>query len=211
MSKLIDLTGQKFGRLIAVRRMSNDKHGHRRWLCLCICKNKTIVRSADLENNKTQSCGCLQVEKSIKHGYARKRKQSGKYQSWKSMIQRCTNHNNKGYKDYGRKGIVVCEEWLQFKNFNKDMPGWKSGLQIDRKNNKKGYYKENCRWATRQQQMRNKRNNCYKTYKGKTQLVVEWAKEYNIPYRTLWSRLYKYGWSMEKALTTPVRKRKKGR
>lgn len=202
MPRLINLIGQKFGKLTAIKRIDNNQCSTNKWLCECECKQEKVVTENNLTNGNTNSCGCLK----IKHGHNKNGKQSIKYKSWSSMVQRCTNINNRRYKEYGGKGIAVCEEWLQFEIFDKDMPGWKPELQIDRINNNQGYCKENCRWATRKQQQRNKRNNRYETYKGKRQLVIEWAEGYNIPYKVLWARLYQLCWSIEKALTTPVRK-----
>lgn len=127
------------------------------------------------------------------------------------MIQRCTNPNDKRYKNYGGRGITVCKRWRNsFEKFLEDMgePPTKEH-SIDRINNNGNYCKSNCRWVTRKEQNRNKRNNRLITYKGKTQCLIEWAEEYNINYDTLWCRIYKYGWPIEKALTTPVKKRRK--
>lgn len=211
MSILINLIGKQFGLLVVIRRMDNDKLGNSRWLCRCNCKDgkEIIVSGQHLKNGHTKSCGCLRKEKTrqrfMKHGYS----SSKIYSVWKEIIQRCTNPNHKRWKDYGGRGIKVCERWLKFENFLEDMgENWKLGLTIERKNNKKGYYKENCKWATSKEQNRNSRNNRLETYKGKTQCLAAWAEEYDIIYNTLWDRLYRYGWSIEKALTTPVRKKR---
>jgi len=126
------------------------------------------------------------------------------------MRNRCTNFNYSGYKDYGGRGITVCERWMKFENFLEDMgePPTK-GHTLDRKNNDRGYCKSNCRWATKKQQMRNKRNNRLLTYKGKTQCMTDWASQYGMNKNTLRSRIVEMNWSIEKALTSPVRKRKK--
>ena len=204
LTKSINLIGQSFGRLIVIDKKDADSWGANRWLCQCKCGRKKIVTESNLIHGHTKSCGCLRV----KHDHTTNGKQSAQYKSWYSMIQRCTNPSNKRYKDYGGNGINVCEEWLQFDIFIKDMPGWKPSLQIDRIDNSREYCKSNCRWANRQQQQRNKRNNRYETYRGKTQLVVEWAKEYNISYKIVWTRLYQLGWSIDKALTTPIKRKK---
>lgn len=124
------------------------------------------------------------------------------------MIQRCTNHNNKSYHNYGGREITVCKEWRKFENFLEDMGEPPKGYQIDRINNNEGYYQANCRWATRKQQQRNTRNNHLISYKGKIQCLSAWAEKIGIPYGTLKSRFY-CNWSIEKALTTPVKKYKK--
>lgn len=214
MSKLIDLTGQRFERLIVIHRMANDKHKRSTWLCECDCGERAIVAGNHLKNGNTKSCGCLQREivkqtgyRNIKHGHKRFKQPSTTYESWCSMIKRCTNPNDKNYKNYGERNIKVCERWKKFENFLKDMgehPG--SGYSLDRKNNEKGYSKENCRWATQKQQQRNRRNNHLVTYDDKTQCIAVWVEETGINRNTIVSRLRR-GWSIEKTLTTPVRKR----
>jgi len=150
----------------------------------------------------------------LKHGHNRKDKISKTYKSWIDMGQRCTNPKNPAYKNYGGRGITICERWLDknngFINFLEDMGECPKGCEIDRINNNLGYCKENCRWVTRYIQSRNKRNNKLFTYKGKIQILKDWAVEYKIKYKTLWMRIYSLKWSIEKALTTPIRKYKDG-
>lgn len=209
MPKLIDLTGQKFGRLIIVEYVEKYQY-----LCQCDCGNKKIIRIYDLKSGHTKSYGCLNIEKitqrSIKHGHQIGRKTTKIYNVWATMIQRCNNSNSKQYKYYGGRGIIVCRRWLKFENFNEDMgKTWKPGLTLERRKNEEGYYPDNCEWVTRIEQNRNRRNNCFIACFGKTQLLIEWSEETGISYNALWRRLYKYRWSTEKALTTPVRKRRK--
>lgn len=215
MSNFIDLIGQNFGRLIVIQRMDNNKWGQSMWFCKCDCKNRIIVRSNSLKSGNTQSCGCLQKERSSAsceklkfiHGYARTGKQNRTYKSWTGMIQRCTNPNYNEYKYYGGRDITVCKRWLKFENFLKDMGKAPPGLTIERKDNYKGYYKKNCKWATRKQQARNRRSNIYITHNRKTQLLIEWSEETGIPYSVLWDRIYKHKWTIEKSLETSYKKR----
>lgn len=211
MSKFIDLTGKRFGRLFVTKRMDNDKRGKSRWLCKCNCGKKIIIRGDSIRRGLTQSCSCLLKEKTsqrfVKHGCWNDKI----YKIWAAIIQRCTNPNHKHWKYYGGKGITVCKEWRKFEDFNEDMgKKWKPGLQIERKNNDEGYFLENCCWATRKQQARNRKSNCPETYKGKTQCIVAWAEEFNIHPRTLHHRIRKLGWSIEKALTTTIKKHMRG-
>lgn len=201
---IIDLIGKEFGRLVVVKRMDNDKWGNLRWLCKCNCGKEKNIHGSNLKSGDTKSCGCLYKEKVIKHGYSKTKT----YKSWQCMIERCTNPKRKAYQDYGGRGIMVCTRWLKFENFLEDMGKRPEGCSIDRINNYKGYKKSNCKWSTRKEQQRNMRNNLYFTYKNKTQLLIEWAEEFNINYRTLYKRIFSYGWSIKKALTTPVRKRR---
>lgn len=210
MPSFINLTGQKFGRLEVLERDENDKQNKPLWLCRCDCKNEVIVSGAHLKSGNTQSCGCLQREKATKHGHRKNGKQTGFYTIWINMIQRCTNPKHKSYKYYGGRGITVCDEWLIFSNFERDMgSNWKPGLTIERKDKNGNYCEENCKWATMKEQTRNKRNNCYVTYKEKRWLFVELCEEHNMPYGVVYHRYYNYGWTLEASLTTPVGQRRK--
>lgn len=207
MPKLVDLTGRRFGRLVVIKRVDNDKCNKVRWLCQCDCEKEIIVIGGHLKSGNTKSCGCLQKEKVTKHGHYK----DEIYRAWQDMKDRCTNPNNKHYRDYGGRGITVCKEWMDSpENFIKDMgEKWRPGLTIERTRNWEGYYLGNCKWVTIQQQQRNKRNNLYVPYKGKNRLLIELCEEHNMPRGVVWNRIYKLGWSIEEALTTPVRKYKK--
>lgn len=205
MSKMIDLTGQNFGRLIAIKSMGKNKCGNYKWLCKCECGNEKIIQGARLRNGQTQSCGCLWIEKITKHEHRKDKQTSKTYQSWKHMIQRCTNFNDKEYKNYGGRGIVVDEQWMKFENFLKDMG--ESSIEkymIDRIDNNKGYYKENCRWVTSRQSARNRRSNHLITHNGKIQCLKDWSEETGISEQVIIWRLNN-SWSIKKTLTTPVR------
>lgn len=180
MPKKIDLTGKVFGRL----RVIQDS-GERRtvdkvimWRCKCDCGNIVFIDGKSLRRGDTKSCGCLNKEKSRKriiqlnksgihinnkygvtHGHASVGgKSSPTYNSWFGIIQRCENKNNKDYKNYGGRGITVCEQWHRFENFLKDMGIRPPLLSIDRINNDAGYSPDNCRWATPSQQNLNRRS-----------------------------------------------------
>jgi len=148
------------------------------------------------------------VRQLTKHGHNTKNGTTATYLSWRGMIQRCTDPNFKQYKDYGGRGITVCQRWENFTNFLEDMGERPSRLTLDRIKNDKGYCKSNCRWATRKQQARNRQNNRLITYNGKAQCVAAWAEETGIHKGTILRRL-KLGWSTEKALITPAGKQGK--
>lgn len=195
---------------MVIEQALNSKWGSYRWLCLCDCKNEKIVRGSDLQRGMTKSCGCLHKEIITIHGHNKRERVSRIYQTWTSMIRRCTNRNDQAYERYGGRGIKVCKQWMEFENFLKDMSEKPTDKhQIDRIDNNGNYCKSNCRWATRKQQQRNKRNNHLITFEGRTQCVTAWAEEFNIHKGTLRSRIYTYGWSIGKAITTPVKKIKK--
>lgn len=200
--RIVNLIGKRFGRLVVIKQAKNGKCQKLRWLCLCDCEEKIIVFGCNLIRNHTQSCGCLQKERVTKHGNCKGEIYTKIYGIWKAMVQRCTNPNNKYWENYGGREITVCKEWLKFGNFLADMgKSWRLGLQIDRINNNKGYYRENCGWVTSEQQQRNRNNNHLITYNGKTQCIVEWSEETGISAKTICTRLRR-GWTVQRTLTT---------
>lgn len=213
MPKFVDLTDKTFGKLIVLNRTTNSKHGASRWTCLCECGQQTIVIGGDLKNGKTKSCGCL-TSISNKERSLHNKCDTIEYQTWSDMIARCTNHKHKSYKNYGGRGITVDKSWLNFINFYNEMGKRPSNMHsLDRRDNNKGYCKENCNWVTIDIQNRNKRNNRTLTYNGKSLILKDWinepeVKKLNISYNTLHTRFLK-GWSDEDILSTPKYKRLK--
>ncbi len=208
---MINLIGKIFGRLKVLERAENDKHGKARWLCLCGCGNQKIICSNNLIRGDTKSCGCLHKEIITKHGM----KNTRMYRIYHDMLSRCNNPNHKYYKNWGGRKIIVCNRWNpieggSFENFLEDMKECSLGYSIDRTNNNLGYYKENCRWATSKEQNRNTRRNLVITFNNKTKLLIDWAKELNINCSTLYGRIYRYDWTIEKSLTTPSREYRYG-
>jgi CENP-B N-terminal DNA-binding domain len=161
ISNKIKHTGQRFGRLLVLR--ASPKRGHNgimRWICLCDCGCDTVVDGSSLRRGLSKSCGCLQREaaKRIVHGHSRYRNTTKTYQTWSNMIQRCTNSKHNKYRFYGGRGIKVCRRWLKFENFLADMGPRPAGKTIDRYPDNDGDYRpDNCRWATWDEQVRNKR------------------------------------------------------
>ena len=139
-------------------------------------------------------------------GYARRGKETSTYYTWRNMKNRCNNSNNKRYHDYGGRGIKACKRWLKFENFLADMGERPPGKTLDRIDNNKGYYKENCKWSTRKEQQRNMRNNRWITINNKTQCLMDWCKELNLKYNTIFTRLLR-GWPVMEALEIVQRKR----
>lgn len=187
MGKAINLIDEKFGKLTVVAYVGM-KNRMRMWHCDCDCGNQIEVCTASLRRGSTKSCGCLQKETVTKHGMSR----SYTYVSWGAMIQRCTNPNNSDYKNYGERGINVCNSWLKFGNFFRDMGIRPKGLTLDRINNSCNYSKANCKWATRIQQARNMRRNKMVEYQGKTKCLSEWVEISGIKRSILSNRLNHY-------------------
>lgn len=213
MPSVIDIAKKRFGRLIVLGRADNDCSGDVYWLCKCDCGKQTIVRSRSLRNSDTRSCGCLRKEIALTiltHGHTKNKKSSRTYNSWNTMVQRCTNPVNTHYHSYGGRGIVVCNRWMKFESFLEDMGERPIGCQIDRIDNDGNYCLSNCSWVIPRVNSRNKRNNYLITHNDKTQCLSAWAEEYGINCKTLFSRIRR-GWSVDKALTNPVRKRLKSK
>lgn len=213
MGKFIDLSGQKYGKLTVIKRLQNNTHKGSVWLCKCDCGNIVNVWGNCLRSGNTKSCGCLRKEQShvnginnIKHGMTDCRL----YYIWSGMKSRCYYKQNKCYNIYGKRGIKICDEWLDknmgFVNFfNWSLHnGYNDDLTIDRINSDGDYEPSNCRWVTRLEQSNNLKTNNKITYKHETKTISEWARYYNIKRDTLYYRL-KQGWSIEKALLTPTR------
>lgn len=151
MSRIKDITGVVSGKLKATS-FSHKEGRHAMWLCECECGNKEhIVRGSKITAGDVKSCGCIAKEN--QHGMARTRT----YKVWENMITRVTNPKHKSFKDYGERGITVCEEWRDFRNFFADIGELKEGIDIDRIDNDKGYYKENIRIVDRSANLENTR------------------------------------------------------
>lgn len=162
----INLVGKVFGKLKVIREVINSDRKRIYWECVCDCGKTTVVRSENLRNSTTKSCGCLQRIKATTHGATN----HPLFRVYTGMVERCCDENNGAYDNYGGRGIKVCDRWLNsIENFIEDMFfGYQNGLQLDRKDNDGNYEPSNCRWVTPQQNAMNRRGNKNTTsrYKG---------------------------------------------
>jgi len=208
--RFIDLTGQRFERLVVDKYAGKNEKGKSQWLCKCDCGKEKIVIGCSLVTNNTRSCGCLHDEGNrLKHGHSKKGAVSKTYLAWENMKKIYTNSNDPGYQNHGKRKFTVCKRWLKFANFLEDIGEIPKGSIFKRIDNNKGYYPNNWELSTMKELARNRSNNLVFTCFGKTQLLAEWAEEYNLPYMILYDRIHKLNWPIEKALMTPIRKGKK--
>jgi hypothetical protein len=213
MSRILDLTGERFGRLVVLQRAADyvlPSGLHKvMWLCRCDCGRTKEVQRASLRSGRTNSCGCLHNEqlreRSTKHGHNIRDKISPIYRVWASMLGRCRNPNDKRWAHYGGRGINVCPQWHNFSVFLADMGRPPDGLSIDRIDVNGDYCPENCRWATNAEQSRNRTTNHWVTYNGKAMILADAAKAAGLTPLTLLKRIQR-GWP-EEDLFKPVRPR----
>ena len=194
----------------------SPKDGHKRqmWLCRCQCGKEFLCLGHRIRHGITKSCGC----KPQADGYdfitnlGKKNKTHGDtgtrlYKIWSSMKARCNNPHDGHYKDYGERGIAVCDEWMMsYEDFKKwaEENGYKNNLTIDRIDVNGNYEPSNCRWANSTEQANNRRSSVLLDYNGETMTISQWAKRIGIKTVTLHARIKRYGWSIERALTEPV-------
>lgn len=213
MTRFIDITGQRYGRLIAVKRIEKPegiKSNSAWWLFKCDCGKDVTTNSNNVRSGRIKSCGCWQKERLITHG----KSNTKLFSVWSRMRERCTNENRRDFHRYGGRGITVCDEWRNDFQAFYDWAmanGYDDNLTIDRLDNDGNYCPNNCRWATQKEQANNRSTNIFITYNGNTLTVTQWAEKTGVLCDTLSKRLNKYGWSVEKALTTPIRKQRNNR
>lgn len=200
--KVHDLTGQTFGKLTVLSRADNNKKNRAMWKCVCECGRTSIVSGSNLLCGTTRSCGCLVR----KHGLAHKERL---YNIWVGMHQRCRDKNTKYYKNYGGRGITVCQLWNEYITFRKWAlsNGYDDALTIDRIDPDGNYEPSNCRWVSYKVQNNNLRSNVIVTYKGKEMTMKQLAEKVGMSYPLLKERLSR-GWTVERAVSTPVQNKR---
>lgn len=193
---------ERYGRLLTVQISGYNKDGRPLWECQCNCGNKKIALAKLLRNGMTQSCGCIARENPprVSHG----KTGTAIYRCWHNMHVRCYYKRSKSYRDYGGRGIRVCNRWQTFENFLADMgePPFK-GATIERRNNNGHYEPDNCYWATRLEQGKNRRNNHVLELNGVSHHISEWSRLTGIKVTTIYQRIRRE-WSTEQALTREV-------
>ncbi len=207
-----DITNQRFGRLTVVRYAGRVAYGTARepgrsnraaWVCRCDCGTEKTLTGDVLRRGSTVSCGCYHLSttttRMTRHGKSRSRE----YGIWTLMRQRCKTHPR-----YGGRGITVCERWENsFEAFTADMgPRPSAEHSVERKDNDGPYSPENCVWATRHTQARNTRQNHQITFRGETLCITDWARRIGIHPVSLYYRITRLKWPLERALTTPSRR-----
>ena len=203
--RLIDITGQKYGRLTAIKRVANNKHNQVRWLFKCDCGKDHIADVAPVRRGKIASCGCLRDESTTSRSTSHGASGTRLFHAYNNMKQRCYNEKSDQYKHYGGRGITVCNEWLSDPQVFFDWAmanGYTDKLTLDRKDNNKGYSPDNCRWVSQAVQNRNTRQNVSITIGNKTKVLADWAVEFNVS-ATMIARRIKRGWNAYDAITTP--------
>ena len=198
---LQNLIGLTFGSWKVLARLpSRSKSTY--WLCECKCGRQKPVKAFELTHEHSLSCGQNECHRAI-----HRMTNSAEHRVWSGMKGRCRNPNDPAWLDYGGRGITVCDEWNKFENFYRDMgPRPSPEHSIERRDNDKGYSPDNCYWATRQEQALNRRNSTKLTLNGETLNILRWSERLGISESLIYWRLNKGNWSVERTLTTPVKK-----
>ena len=197
MGSFEDLTGKTFNRLTVIKRAEVEKK-EVYYLCKCTCGNEKIIRGKDLKYNKIKSCGCLNKEKTTERNTKHSLRHTRIYRIWLLMKNRCLNSKYHLFKNYGGRGITICNEWkndfISFYNWAMKN-GYEEHLTIDRINVNGNYEPSNCRWATKLQQQRNTTRLRKITYKNETHCISEWAELLGLKYNTLYYRFRRNNYS----------------
>lgn len=206
MGKALNLVGVRFERLIVIREHGRTKHGNITWWCRCDCGKELEVPGGALRKKNTRSCGCWkqdhvrgETNPNWRHGGRHSKDAKPEYDVWRGIKQRCHYEKHIGRHYYGGRGITMCDRWKEsFIAFYEDMgPRPSAGYTIDRIDNDGSYSPENCRWALRKEQMRNRRCTIRLTYRGVTKPLMDWADLLHVSHNLLRSR-YKRGWPIDK-------------
>lgn len=212
--KRAELTGQRFGRftVIGLGKVKKNCNGNNvyYWECKCDCGNTRYLLTNTLTSGISKSCGCLQRELQSQKKRTHGESKTLLFNKWRKMKDRCECPTHQAYKDYGGRGIKVCDEWQKFENF-RDWAygnGYQEKLTLDRIDVNGNYEPSNCRWTTWKAQANNRRSNHRVTAYGETHTIQEWSDITGIKHSTIWRRLCKPGWSAEDAVSKPLLRRR---
>jgi hypothetical protein len=203
--RMKDITGMTFNRWTVLHIDKEWEKKDKRWICKCECGTIKPVFAMVLKSGNSTSCGCARSEmakiRATTHGMTNSREQ----RTWNSMIQRCTNVNHVAFHNYGGRGITICPEWRNdFMSFFKDMGARPEGKSIDRIDNEKGYFKDNCKWSTEVEQKNNRQDNHLINWEGEIYTLSSLARKHGLTYNILHKRITA-GKSLDVALKMPIR------
>ena len=201
-----NLKNMKFDKLTAIEVFSRGANKSAIWLCKCDCGNEVLIQSSALQQDRPHSCNSCKSKKMWEQRPSHRGTKTRLYSIYHNMKKRCENKKASNYHNYGGRGISVCNEWKSFEPFCEwaQANGYQEDLTLDRIDNSKGYSPDNCRWITYKEQAYNTRQNHFITLNGETLTLTEWAEKLGINSSTICQR-FKLGWSVEKALLTPVK------
>ena len=207
-----NLQGERFGKWVVINKAEQKLHGKTAWLCKCDCGTVRTVAQNNLVSGLSTNCGCVRKQ-NLSQKATHKETNSRLYGVWGSMMSRCYDKNRKCFKQYGEKGVLVCEEWHKYEVFRDwalangyDKNASRGGCTIDRINVCGNYEPSNCRWVDMKTQCRNKRNTLLVEYCGRTIPLPVACEESGMKYRLVYDRIHALGWSANKALNTPNKK-----
>lgn len=213
MGQFIDLTGQRFGRWTVVGREPNrvGSSGHIKvmWLCKCDCGATRCVDSGSLRSGKSQSCGCYKADVTTDRNRKWQHTDCRLHGIWNNMIDRCYRPSCAAYKNYGGRGIAVCDLWKDsFDEFYEwaHGHGYQPGLTIDRRDVNGSYSPENCQWVDRKAQANNRTNNLWIEFNGQRRTAQQWAEQTGLQAQLIAQRIQS-GWSIEDALAKPAQQK----
>ena len=202
IKKPVNITDQRFGRLQAVKLAFRDKHNREFWLFKCDCGQEKAIEKSSVKTGHTKSCGCWQLENNKVVGITHNKSKTREYKIWLGIKKRCLDSNHSTYKNYGKRGIKICDRWLDsFENFLEDMGNCPSDIHsIDRVNNDGNYESLNCRWATRKEQNNNCRRNRLFDHDGLQYTLSQLCEKLNVKYHLIYDRIYVLNWTLEEAI-----------
>lgn len=202
IKKPVNISGQKFGMLYAIKLDSRDRHNRERWLFKCDCGKEKVIEKSSVKTGHTKSCGCWQIENNKVIGITHNKSKTREFKIWLGIKKRCLNKKHSTYKNYGGRGIKICDRWKDsFENFLADIGSAPSELySIDRIDNNGNYEPSNCKWVTRKEQNNNTRRNRIFSYEGNNYTLSNLCDKLELKYKLIYDRVTKLKWKIEEAI-----------